>query len=118
VIVCINGGTPKPGVENELAAAFAEIETALREAPGFISSEDVTTEGGEEINILRFESEADLIRWRDGPAHSSWMKVAGDYYESFWVQVATVHREYIWRDGERTDGDLSWLFRRDARREA
>ena len=37
MIVCLTGGTPKAGKEEELASIFAEIEASLRVAPGFIS---------------------------------------------------------------------------------
>jgi hypothetical protein len=52
-----------------------------------------------------------LIGWRDDPVHASYMKAVSEYYDSHWGQTAIVHREYIWRDGTRTDGDLSWMFR-------
>ena len=61
--------------------------------------------------MLRFETEAHLASWRDSAPHGSYLDVVQDYYESFWVQVATGYREYRWRDGTRTDGDLSAMFR-------
>ena len=111
MIICVSGGTAKPGMGEKLEQVFAELDATLHEMPGFISSQDVTAEDGEEINILRFETEEDLMRWRAEPGHASYMEAVSEYYESYWVQTAIVHREYIWRDGKRTDGDLSWMFR-------
>lgn len=111
MIVCLSGGAAKAGMEEKLERVFAELNATLLQMPGFISSQDVTAEDGEEINILRFETGEDLMRWRDEPGHASYMEAASEYYDSFWVQTARVHREYIGRDGKRTDGDLSWMFR-------
>lgn len=117
MIISVNGGVPRPGVgtaeEAELNALLDAVAASLEDAPGFISSHDCVTEEGEEINILRFETEADLIRWRDTGVHGAVLSQIDRFYESFWIQTAEVHREYIWRGGEKTHGDLAWLFRGD-----
>jgi len=111
MIICVNGGTSRPERLEELEVILAELDAILPTMPGFISSKDYQAEDGEWVNILRFETEEDLAGWRDEGVHKSYQAVVGDYYSAFWVQTAEPHREYIWQEGKRTDGDLSWMFR-------
>lgn len=112
-VLVLTGATVKQGMEGVEARAAEELEEALRSMPGFISMKDYTAEDGEELTVIRFRSEADVLRWRDEGLHGEYQRVVNEYYEAFWVQTAEVYREYIWRDGERTDDDLSWMFRGD-----
>ncbi|MEX0834059.1 MAG: hypothetical protein WD276_09365 [Actinomycetota bacterium] len=110
-VIVLTGAIVRAGMEKQEAALAEQMDANMRTAPGFISSKDYVAEDGEEITVIRFATDADLIRWRDEGLHGSYHDEVGRYYESFWVQTAEVRREYVFRDGDRTDGDLAWMFR-------
>lgn len=110
-VIVLTGATVRAGMEEQEFAVAERMDATMRAAPGFISSKDYVAEDGEEITVIRFATDEDLIRWRDDGLHASYRHEVNQYYETFWVQTAQVRREYIFRDGERTDGDLAWMFR-------
>ena len=100
-VIVLSGATVRPGMEEVEEAAGAGLTEIMRAMPGFISAKEYTAEDGEVLSVFRFESDDDVARWRDDPAHRRYQSVTDDYYESFWVQTAQVHRAYEWRDGQK-----------------
>ena len=66
--------------------------------PGFISIKGYTAEDGEEIDIVRFESEIALEAWRTHPEHlEAQRRGREEFYDHFFVQACRVFREYEFR---------------------
>lgn len=98
-VIVLSGSTVRPEMVEQEAAAGAELDQVMRAMPGFISAKEYVAADGEVLSVFRFETDADALAWRDEPTHLRYQQVTDDYYESFWVQAATVHRAYEWRDG-------------------
>ena len=65
--------------------------------PGFISIKPYTAEDGERISLVRFESKESLEAWTSHPEHRKAQQRAREFfYDSYWVQVCEVVREYDW----------------------
>lgn len=111
MVICIFGNTiVKAGKEDAEAAWSAKLEPILRSMPGFISSKSYTSEDGEEIGLIRFESREALDAWAHEGLHARAQAVAPEIYERFWVQDVETYREYTWEHGVHADGDLTELF--------
>jgi heme-degrading monooxygenase HmoA len=112
VIISLFGDTVvKPGKEGESARLVEKLDPILRSIPGFISYKSYRADDGEEIGIIRMESRGALDEWVHEGVHGAAQKVADQIYERFWVQSAETYREYAWENGNRTDGDLTSLFK-------
>ena len=111
MVICLFGFKTIPGQEEVEARLTAELEPILRRTPGFISYKDYQASDGEWIGVVRFESEARLRAWIDEGVHGRAQRIVNRVYESFWVQTAKTYREYVWKGGIRTDGDLTARFR-------
>ena len=111
MIITLFGNTVvKPGKEDEEARLSDKLGPVLRSMPGFISFTTYSSDDGDEIGIIRFESREALDAWVHEGVHGSAQKIADQIYERFWVQTAETYREYTWENGTRTDGDLKNLF--------
>ena len=86
----------------EYRAMLARMEEIVTSMPGFISSEDFTSEdGSRDLSIVRFESLEALEAWRTHPEHLEAQRLARElYFESYHIQVLTTIREYAFRRGE------------------
>ena len=70
----------------------------VKHMPGFISFKGCTTDDGESFAMATFESEASLEAWHDHPEHrAAQQRGYEEFYESVWVRVCTVTREYEWK---------------------
>ncbi len=79
--------------------------------PGFISYKGYTGEDGEEIVVVRFESEEALDAWRNHPEHVEAQRMGREsFYEEYWVQVCNTLREYRFTAGGGYEHDLRPLF--------
>ncbi|MBV9005738.1 MAG: antibiotic biosynthesis monooxygenase [Solirubrobacterales bacterium] len=67
--------------------------------PGFIGYHLYTSDDGEELGVIRFETREALDAWRDDPTHRAAWRRAGEFYTEFWVQNCETFREYVWRGG-------------------
>jgi len=110
MVICLTGAKVKPGMEVEEERVSSQIAATLRSSTGFVAVKTYRSDDGELITVIRFKTDEDLTSWRDTGLHGEYEGLVGDLYESFWVQTATVHREYEWRDGERIEGSESWAF--------
>ncbi len=66
--------------------------------PGFISIKGYTSEDGEEIDIVRFESEDALNTWREYAEHrEAQRRGREEFYDRYSIQACRVFREYEFR---------------------
>ena len=75
--------------------ASRRMHELVETIPGFISIKGFAGEDGEEIDIVRFESEGALDAWRTQPEH----RVVQDrgrkeFYDYYHVEVCRVFRDY------------------------
>jgi heme-degrading monooxygenase HmoA len=62
--------------------------------PGFISYKVYTSEDGERCSIVEFESQEQLLAWRNLPDHREAQRVGRDrYYERYTLHVTEPIRE-------------------------
>lgn len=81
------------------AAAYERTSRRMHELvsqiPGFISIKGYTSEDGDEIDIVRFESEEALKTWRVHPEHrEAQRRGREEFYDRYSVQACRVFREY------------------------
>jgi heme-degrading monooxygenase HmoA len=110
VITLVGEVRTRPGLEQREARLSDRLRPIAEAMPGFISYKTYTSEDGEEVGIIRFDSRESLDKWAHQGEHLAAQAVAPDIYEWFWVQDAETYREYTWKDGVHTDGDLTHLF--------
>jgi len=77
------------------AATSARMHELVAQHPGFISIENFSTPGGDEVSLEQFESEESVEAWRRNPEHVKAQRQArAEFYEWYSVQTARVVREY------------------------
>jgi heme-degrading monooxygenase HmoA len=87
-----------------------KLSSAVETMPGFISQTTYPAAGGDEIEVVRFDSRGSLDNWaREGEQLAAQAR-ASEIYESFWVEDAETYREFTWKDGVHTDSDRTSLF--------
>ena len=83
---------------NELDSDYSEVAAMLRDLAirEYGCREFVAcTEGDTEIAVSYWESESDIIAWKNDPVHQqTQVKGRGRWYSSYSVQVADITREY------------------------
>ena len=68
--------------------------------PGFLSYKRYGAEDGEEIEVVRFDSEEGLDAWRTHPEHrEAQRRGREEFFEEYWVQVCSPIRQYRFRHG-------------------
>lgn len=86
---------------SEYEETSGRMHELVSSMPGFVSIKSYTAEDGEEIGIVRFESEEALSAWRNHPEHRKAQRRAREFfYDYYWVQVCNVIREYEFRRDE------------------
>jgi heme-degrading monooxygenase HmoA len=111
MVICLFGDVRiRWGMEEREERLSDKLLPIVKAMPGFISMKSYTATDGEEIGVIRFESREALDAWAHEGEHLAAQAVAPEIYEYFWVQDAETYREYTWKDGAHTDGDLTSLF--------
>lgn len=114
MVVCLYGLRARGDVDRQAEAQlFDELLAQARSQRGFIGYHVYTSEDGEELGVIRFETRNDLQAWRNDPAHQAAWRRASAFYTEFWVQNCETFREYCWHDGQHVDEDLTARFRAD-----
>lgn len=112
MVICLYGLRQRCSSDSEAEAQlFAELLALARSKPGFIGYHVYTSEDGEELGVIRFETREALDAWRNNPTHRSAWDRATEFYSEFWVQNCETFREYVWRDGQHIDESLANRFR-------
>jgi heme-degrading monooxygenase HmoA len=114
MVICLYGLRARPDADTDAEAQlFDELLAEARYQSGFIGYHAYTSEDGEELGVIRFQTHEDLEAWRCHPAHQAAWERASAFYTEFWVQNCETFREYRWRDGRHIDEDLTDRFRSD-----
>lgn len=80
---------------SEYGRASQRMHDLVGKIPGFISIKGYMAEDGEELDIVRFESERALEAWRNHPEHRETQRRGREeFYDHYWVQACKVFREY------------------------
>ncbi|HET7528429.1 MAG TPA: antibiotic biosynthesis monooxygenase [Burkholderiaceae bacterium] len=75
-----------------VAERMAEL---AKETPGLISYKDYTAEDGENVTVVEFASEPELIAWRQHPEHVlAQERARRDFFSDYHIQVCRVERSY------------------------
>ena len=82
------------GEADYAAAAERMFELAMQQ-PGCLGAESARTAGGFGITVAYFDSEENILRWRNHAEHAA-TRARGkrEWYEHFEVRVAKVERAY------------------------
>ena len=114
MVICLYGLSSRTDVDPEADAdLFSELLAQARSMPGFIGYHVYSSEGGEELGVIRFQTREALDAWRNDLTHRAAWERAREFYTEFWVQNCETFREYVWREGRHIDGSLDDRFRRE-----
>ena len=114
MVICLYGLRARADADTAAEAQlFGELLAEARSQPGFIGYHAYTSQDGEELGVIRFETREDLEAWRRHPVHQAAWRRASAFYTEFWVQNCEAFREYSWREGQHLDEDLTARFRAD-----
>jgi heme-degrading monooxygenase HmoA len=75
--------------------------------PGLISYRDYTAADGENVTVVEFASEPELLAWRDQPEHrAAQERGRREFFADYTIQVCRVERSYTFNtaDGRRELG--------------
>jgi len=83
----------KAGAMDEYMPVAARMSELARGMPGYMSHKVFTSEDGERVTIVEFESEATHRAWATHPEHvNAQRKGRADFYEAYSLQVCEVLR--------------------------
>ncbi len=75
-----------------MGARMYELGSAM---PGFVSYKDFAAEDGETLTLVEFETEEQLLAWRNHPEHREVQaRGRGDLFEEYSITVSDVRRSY------------------------
>jgi heme-degrading monooxygenase HmoA len=71
------------------------MDALVREIPGYIDAKGYTSSDGDEVSMIRFESQDALRAWRDHPEHREVQALGkSQFYAAYRVEVCEVVRAY------------------------
>jgi len=86
-----------PGVEADYAVVAAEMFGIASSMPGFVSIEDFTSDDGERLAIVVFESTEAQQAWRAHPRHLEVQELARErFYAEYSVAICECVRAHRW----------------------
>lgn len=95
--------------EVELERTFERMRELVTTIPGFLAYKSYVAEDGEELEVVRFESEASLQAWRSFPEHvQAQQRGRDEFFDEYWVQVCVAIRQYRFVRGIGYTDDLPW----------
>jgi heme-degrading monooxygenase HmoA len=95
--------------EGELERTFERMRELVATIPGFLSYKNYVAEDGEELEVVRFESEAALESWRTHPEHLEAQRRGRDeFFDDYWVQVCAAIRQYRFKRGSGYVEEFPW----------
>lgn len=84
-----------PGYDEELASLGLRMYELASTMPGFLSYKDFSSEDGENLSLVEFDSMENLAAWRNHPEHVAAQELGrARYFRSYQIQVCTVSREH------------------------
>jgi len=86
--------------EAEIDRIFDRMQKIVTTIPGFLSYKRYQADDGEEIEVVRFDSEQALELWRTHPEHlEAQRRGREEFFEEYWVEVSSVIRRYHFKRG-------------------
>ena len=65
------------------------------QAPGLISYKDYSAEDGENVTVVEFASEPELLAWREHPEHvQAQERARREFFDDYRIAVCRVERSY------------------------
>lgn len=81
--------------EEDYAEAADRMFALVQQQPGFLGAESTRNEEGFGITVAYFDSEANILAWRNHSEHAATRERGKrEWYEHFEVRVAKVERAY------------------------
>ena len=75
------------------AQTAEQMETLVRESPGYVEHKAFTAEDGERVTIATFADAASVQQWRDAAEHrAAQRRGREEFYATYALQVARVER--------------------------
>lgn len=75
-----------------LGARMYELGSAM---PGFVEYKDFASEDGETLTLVTFETEAQLLAWRNHPEHQAVQaRAREEFFSEYAITVSEIHRAY------------------------
>ena len=75
-----------------LGERMAELAASM---PGFISYKDYSAPDGENVTVVEFASEPELLAWRNHPEHvAAQERGRREFFSDYRIQTCRVEREY------------------------
>jgi len=94
MVISIFRSRLRPENAEEFAALADEMMKLAEGMPGFLSYKLYTSDDGELCSIVEFESHAQLLAWRELPAHRDAQELGRErYYEAYTLHVTDPVRE-------------------------
>ena len=82
-----------PAAGDDYIAMDAELETIVRQNPGFVDVKSFKAEDGERLTVVWFRDEESLRTWREQERHRVAQKTGREkWYEYYKLEVATITR--------------------------
>ncbi len=96
MVVIVFRSTLRDGVNAErLAVAGSRMYEIASTMPGFVSYKDFVAEDGGNLTLVEFESEAELLAWRDHPEHVAVQRQGREeFFVAYRIQVCEPRRGY------------------------
>jgi heme-degrading monooxygenase HmoA len=75
-----------------LGARMYELGSAM---PGFVSYEEFAAEDGESLTLVQFETEEQLLAWRNHPEHiETQARARAEFFSEYSITVSESRRAY------------------------
>lgn len=89
----------------------AELESLVRQQPGFIDVKSFKAEDGERLTVVWWKDQESLRQWRNLPRHRVAQETGRQkWYEYYKMEVATVERTSEFKRATSTSGDGEAAF--------
>jgi len=102
MIVIVFRARVREGADLEGLSALGQRMYELAAAmPGFISYKDFSASDGENVTVVEFASEAELLSWRNHPEHvAAQERGRTEFLNDYRIQVCRVERAYGFSQAE------------------
>ncbi len=96
-VVTVFRSRRRAGSEAEYDRMDAEMQAAVRQAPGFVDAKGFVADDGERVTVVTFDSMDSHFGWRDHVRHREAQKRGrATFYAEYSIQVSTCTRATRW----------------------
>ena len=108
MVIAIFRSRLRPEYVEEYRSVAPKVLELAQSMPGFTSFKTFTSDDGERVSIIEFESLDHLQAWRDHPEHKKAQQLGRDrYYAEYHIQICNLIRAYSFKDEGEQQNDLS-----------